>query len=548
MKRRAILFLCAVVIASLSIGAQALAQAGDTGKKDEAKPGGNPGDPKNPAPKETPKEAPKTDPKAPPKDVKPAPKPEEKAAPKETAKPAEEKKAEPAAEGEEGVFSPKLTGSLSLKYKIKYAEYTDDTGDKAEETDQDLQMLLNLSMKNLYKNQIHFHMMGGYNIDTWGRQDSKHRAEVFEFADVYDTYNHKAHGKLYYSYLETDDFLLEGLDMKFGRVGIEKGESIHIDGLAVSYEPEKALVVTAFAGLPVYFWKHHMVDNFTAGFYIEFLPFHLVEDVPGDTTKLTLEYIYVSEDQNDAGIEDNFFSVVLDQKLFHRTVDLQARASVLNGEFRDFKIRGTLRDPENDIRLRLMFFTLPVKLEEELSIDMSPFMDVMGRYNPYNEFKLDIFKGFVDGKFGIELGYHGRMLKKERYEGKFNHDFDRLYATGSAYDFLESHLDISVTVEYVQSMTPDDEDKILTMGFDLGYKFSDEVKFGIGMHYHRWEMAYLSTQDTVEELENVRLFSLFIDVKPVQGLKIGLNYSFETVGGDLKREYDRFMLSATYSF
>lgn len=540
-----------MLVACLLLAGTAVAQAGgDSGKKEGDSGAPAPGDDAKPAPVD-----PKVQPKAEPKPAaKPDPKPEPKPDPKGESKPAPAPKTEPKPEPKEEAgasgegFSPKISGTISAKYKIRVTDYRDsETGDKVDESDQDLDLRLSLSVKNLYQDKVHFHMAGGYNFDLIGRQDSKHRAEVFEFADIYDTYDSKAHGQLHYGYFESEDFLIEGLGMKLGRFGIEKGESLHIDGFAASYEPDKALKVTVFAGLPVYFWKHHMLDNFTAGFYIELLPFHLTEDVPGDSTKLTIEYIYISEDQNEAGIEDNFFSFTLNQKLFNRTVDLEARATVLDGNFRDFKIRGTLREPENDIRLRLMYHALPVKLEDDISIDMSPFVEVMGRYNPYNEFKLDLYKGFGDD-FGLELGYQGRMLKKERYESRFNHDFDRLYATGSAYNFLDSHLDISFTVEYIQSMTPEDEDKILTLGLDLTYKFNEQLKFGIGTHYNRWEMVYLGSTDTVEELENVRVFSLFIDFRPVKNLKIGLNYSFETVGGDLEREYDRFMLSATYSF
>jgi hypothetical protein len=391
-------------------------------------------------------------------------------------------------------------------------------------------------------------MMGGYNFDVWGRQDSKHRPETFEFADVYDTYDHKAHGNLYFAYLETDDFLVEGLNIKLGRQHLGKGESMHFDGIGMSYmTPCKTVELTGFFGLPVYFWKAHMLDNLTGGFYVELFPFAAVGDLPKDTTKLTLEYIWVQEDSDEEGIQDNYFAVKFDQKLFNRTVDFHAKMSVLNGQFRDFKVRGVLREPENDIRLRIQYYTLPHKLDEELSVDMSPFQEIMAVYNPYNEFRIDIYKGFED-KYGVELGYHGRMLKKERYEDKFNHDFDRIYLTGSAYDFLGTHLDVSLTVEYIQSMTPEDEDRLLTVGFDLKYKFNDQLKFGIGSNFHRWEMKYLSTQETVTELENVRVFSLFLDFKPVKDLKIGARYSFETIGGDLEREYDRFLLTATYSF
>jgi hypothetical protein len=550
MKRTVLILLWAVVLALVAWGGPVQAQSGEDGG------GGKEGEEKTPA---DPPPNPDTKPEAKPEpESKPAPEPdpepkaksqpESKTEPGPGPKPAPAPKPEPEEEGEAWKFAPKIHGSFTARYRVRYSEYDDlDTGELWKESDQDLTLLLNLSVKNLYKEHLHFHMLGGFNIDTWGRQDSKHRPEVFEFADIYDTFDHKAKGNLHYAYLELDD-LPKGLNVKGGRQHLTKGEPVHFDGLSLAYRsPCKAMGLTAFFGLPVYFWKAHMLGNLVGGGYVEFWPFEVIKDMPGDTTKLTVEYIWVQEDSDEEGIEDSFFSFVLDQKLFNRTVDLQARASVLNGEFRDFKVRGTLREKENDIRLRIQYYSMPVKQEEELSIDLSPYLQVMGRYNPFNEFRLDVYKGF-DDKFALELGYHGRMLKKERYEGKFNHDFDRLYITGYAFGFLESNLDISATVEYVQSMGPVDEEGILTAGFDLTYRFNDQLKIGISTHFHRWEMKYLGTQQILEEIENVRVHSLSINFRPVPDLRIALRYSFETVGGDLEREYDRLLLTATYSF
>ncbi|MHC5037074.1 MAG: hypothetical protein ACYTHM_07150, partial [Planctomycetota bacterium] len=244
------------------------AWGGEEGKapedKGEAAPkkaeGEKPAKPKDVPPKK--EEQPKDEGKTPPKKEQ-----EKPPAPPRAAEPAWPWAKKPALE---------VHGEITERYRIRTTEG---------ESDQDFEGLLDLTIKNLYKDRVSFHLNGGVFWDTWGRQDSRYGMETFYFADIYDTYETKAQGRIYTLFVEYKE-ITEGADARFGRQLIHKGEHLHFDGISLSYSPSPIFEVTIGGGLPVYFSETRWVTNFVTAAYLEFYPGYGIEDYPDRASKL----------------------------------------------------------------------------------------------------------------------------------------------------------------------------------------------------------------------------------------------------------------------
>jgi len=501
-----------------------------------------------------PKDEPKKE--APKEEAKPAPKKEEpKAAPKKEEPKASPKKVEPKAEEKVPVPEPALAWPWAKKAEIEvHGEITEKyrVRNTDGESDQDFEGHLDLEVKNLFQDKLNIYMNVGVFWDLWGRQDSRNAGEVFYFGDIFDTYETKVQGRVYSLVAEAED-LVKDLDLRFGRQMLHKGEHLHFDGLSLSYAPSDVFEVTIGGGLPVYFSEPHWTTNFLAAVYLEIYPGFAIASLPKRATKITFEYIHVHE--GDPELDDDFISLQLWQRLFGGAATVYLKGGFLNGKTRDMQAIFSARCPYSGLQLRLRFVSSPSvwgDMEdgelEELTIDNSPFLGIMGIYQPYRQFDLTLHKQFCPF-FGAELAYSGRTPTQDRYEGRFNHDFDRFAGTTYFSDPFDAGLELAVSGEFWASNGPNEDNNNLTWGADLNYRPNDKVRVCVGTHFLKYRVVYEPDQFTrVSEKSDVRVMSLGMDFKPTPCIRLGVRYEMESDEGWHDRTFDTLVVRAGFQF
>lgn len=494
--------------------------------------------------------APAEEPKAAPKE-EPAPAPAEedpKAAPAK-----EEPKAAPAAEEAEPPVElawpwakkaqVEVHGEVTERYRIR---------DTEGESDQDFEGILDLEVGNLFDGKVDLLLHMGAFWDTWGRQDSKNAPESFYFSDVFDTYETKVQGRVYTLAAEVED-VVDGLDLVLGRQMVHKGRHLHFDGLRLGYSPSPVFELTLAGGLPVYFSEAEALSNFVAAGYLEVYPGFALDGYPDRATKITFEFIHVHE--GGPALDDDYISLQLWQRLFGGAALVYLQGGFLNGKTRDFQAALTAHCPFTGVEAKFRFLSSPSiwgDVEdgetEELTIDMSPFLGVMGLANPYSQFDLALYKQFCP-YFGAELLYAGRTPTKGEYESAYNHDFDKVSATAFFYDPFKVGLDASVSGEFWYSDGPNEDDNNLTWGFDLTWRPSDTVRLTAGSHFLKYRVVYEPDQFTrISEKSDVRLLSLGLEIRPCPRLRLGARYMLESDEGWHDRSFDTLEVRAGFQF
>jgi hypothetical protein len=349
--------------------------------------------------------------------------------------------------------------------------------------------------------------------------------------------------------------VVEGLDIKLGRHSLHKGEHLQLDGLSLSYSPSEIFTVTVGGGLPVYYSETEWVSNFIGAAYVEFFPGFGIEDYPDRATKLTLEYIHVHEGGGDEDLDDDYMSIRIWQRLFGNAVAVHLKGGFLNGMVRDLSAAVTARCPFTGLNVSFRYRRYPTKWgevdegeREELTIDFSPFLGVMGVYNPYQQVDLTVYKAFCPF-FAATLGFSGRAPLKDRYETDFNHDFDRYTGTLHFHDPFKIGLDASVSAEFWTSDGPTENDNNLTWGLDLAWRPSDVISVTVGSHFLKYRVVYEPDAFTrISEKSDVRVLSVGIDVRPCPNFRAGVRYELESDEGWLDKNFDTLLVRAIFRF
>jgi len=466
----------------------------------------------------------------------------------EEAEPAGEEEAEEAEEVASWPWAKKPTpefhGRITERYRIRTT---------SEESDQDLRSVLNLEVKNLYKDQLDLSLDVGFFWDLWGRQDSRYGGEVFYFEDFFDSYETKIQGRVYGLELSWEE-VVEGLDVSFGRQQLHKGEPLHFDGLRLSYSPSPVFEVTLAGGLPVYYGETQWVSNFEAAGYVEFFPGYGLKGYPDRATKLTLEYVHVQE--GDPELSDDYMSFQVWQRFFGGASTVYLKGGFLNGQTRDVTASLHCRCPFTGVELRMRYMASPTtwgEIEagerEDLTVDMAPFTALTGAYYPFRQFDVSAYKQFCP-YFGASLAYTGRDPVRDRYETSFNHDFDRYAGTAYVYDVMDADLDVSLTAELYGSDGPVEDQTNVTWGFDMTWRPSEAVRVTAGSHFLKYRIVREPDRDTrLTERYNVRVMRVGIEVRPLPTLRVGVRYEMESdEGAWVDETSDTLEVRASFQF
>lgn len=181
---------------------------------------------------------------------------------------------------------------LSVRSTTQYHySWSDDprSGTAAEDnSDQDFGQHLGIDADWREKG-LTFSIMGRYLKDLDGTPEGS------IFQDYTDTNSHRQDFKTYYAYLEKQDFLTRGLDVRAGRQYTYGAETVHFDGLLCSYhQPD-------WAGLQVELFGGKLVQHYTDLARNEVGGYNLTVH-PTSNLAMTLDGVFSDNNSTESGI------------------------------------------------------------------------------------------------------------------------------------------------------------------------------------------------------------------------------------------------------
>lgn len=442
----------------------------------------------------------------------------------------------------------RFSGTVTERYRARFTE-----GD----SDGDLESLADLSVDDLFGGKVGIHLNAGLFLDTIGRVHSHrdncgscHAPKDLYFTDVYDAYDAPAQGRIYTLYAEIRD-IVEDLAVRVGRHCLSKGESVHLDGVSASYKPSPFAEITLGAGLPVYTDSPHIVSNFLGAAYLELHPGAVIDGLPARASKITFEFLHAEEGKE--GVRDDYGAVHLWQRFFGGAASVYLKAGVLNGKLRETRAALVAHCPTTGLQLKARYVRSPSPWgrtedgeTESLTHDHSPFLAVMGVFEPYQQFDVALYEEFCP-HFGLEAGVALRDTLADRYASAYNHDFDRFHASAFAYDLFLEGLDASLTAEVYSSDGPTERENLLTWGFDASWRASKRVELRLGSHFQKHRVVFDPDAPTrLSETTDVRLVSLGARYALREDLDLGLRYEIESDAGDFEKLFHTIEVRVTW--
>ena len=350
------------------------------------------------------------------------------------------------------IFS-EFSGSLKMRYKGRFLEGEDGS-------DQDFYESLRLNYGDPSSDKFSAVFFGTL------REDLEDPSSMFRSID--DTHDITLRGYLYEFYANVK---LSGLidNVKIGRQYLYDVENLHFDGIHLSLKPFKNVRFTAYGGIPVHFFESSSDGDWISGVSAEIKPLE----------HSTLRFDYISTSDNNIDIGDHhdnllIFSVWQNIKQWWNVF---GRYSMLDSVSRDFQIRSSWNFSSIDLDIQFSYYKQAQRLDN-YTIEFDEFVPLMGGYEPYDQYTMDIYKGIGD-HLGVNMGFSFRELADESDERQFNHDYERYYLTFTVFDFPVKGLTLSVTGDDYETAGDD----VQSLSFDATKNFNKRLKISVGSYY-----------------------------------------------------------------
>jgi hypothetical protein len=270
---------------------------------------------------------------------------------------------------------------------------------------------------------------------------------------------------------------------------------------------ELKIRVGAYGGLPVHFYESSPEGDLIAGGYAQVRPW--------EGGRVRADYMYVDDEYYFGEHQNELIGVGAWQDLFDR-VQLHALYTWLEQESRDVLVRATYREPDIDLLVQASWYRL-FQTQEQYAIEFDPFYNSTLEYDPYDQFRGLVSKGFGD-HFVVDGGADARRLRNSRDEGPYNHEYERYFVTPSMKDLPWKGLSVSVTGEFWNS-----DDDIWSWGADVTQKLNDQLKGSVGTYYSLYKYDYYAN----EERDDVRTLYLRLRYRLATGVRVDGGYEYE---------------------
>jgi hypothetical protein len=393
----------------------------------------------------------------------------------------------------------KLSGSFSLDYRLRTTSGA---------TDQDLYGILAADMGDAATQPVTAHVLARASLDLDGNTDHN---GAYAFDSLEDTYSKRTTEQLYEAWLGG---ALNGpvANWKVGRFFVDDTPvATYVDGARVESAEATSLKVKvgAYGGIPTHLWESSASGDAIYGAFGEARPWK--------SGRTRFDYMHVTDQQFSDDHHDDLFALSHWQQVGER-VDLYGRFTWLEGESRDWSVRGNYSDPSSRLHGQLSYFEL-LHTQKSFSYEFDPFTQAAFDYEPYRQITLNAGQGFgnhLDVSGGVDV----RRLSHSSDEGTFNHDFERFYLVPMVIGLPDEGTNLSLTGE-LWIATPE---RWSTVGGEIDHSFSKQVRVSAGTNYALYKYDIYQAQ----ELDRVRTYYAGFDWKAAVRLRLRADYTYES--------------------
>lgn len=406
-------------------------------------------------------------------------------------------------------------GFLSMRYRLRAT---------SDDRDQDLYQYLSADLGDPERHRLtgHFFLRATEDLDE----------ERDVFNGITDTFDSNLNSRLYYGYLDVHR-LGPAQTIRAGRQFLhETPIPFYFDGVWAESEELptlRDLKAGVYGGIPVHLYESSPGGDSVWGAYLAARPWKGAQ-ARVDYARVIDDYI-LGEQRND------LYGLGVAQQAGER-MNVAAQYNVLEGESHDVLGRLAYVNAEADLDLAVSYTQL-FETQKTLAIDVDSFFLAARDYFPYHQVRLLAGKGLCRHS-RLQAGADVRELVDEGDEAPLNREFRRFFVTAIVTDWPQPRLAMSLTVEMWDVPGSDDGD-ILTGGFDVTYKASDELKLSGGTSYALYKFDVLAD----EERENVRTYYAKGTYLVRENLKAQLGVEFEDADVD---EFWTVKVGLTQSF
>jgi len=281
----------------------------------------------------------------------------------------------------------------------------------------------------------------------------------------------------------------------------------------------------AYGGLPYRAYESSRRGDRVAGAF--------VRGDPWEGGRLRLDWMHL-EDEERLGTERNdLVALELGQRL-GRGLDVEFVHTRLEGEPRDVRLDVDWLDAEDGLVVRTSFYRL-LEAQGELAEPLDPFFQTLFELFPYWRATALVSRS-LGQDHDLTLGLDARRVDDDGDVGDFNRDFERWYATWTAYE-LVAGVTAAVTGEAWRSEGSD----VTTWDLDLSRELGERWQVALGSSFSLYDYdLYLG-----EERERVRVWYARATHELGERWRLNGYYAYED---DEFEDFHTLRLGATWSF
>jgi hypothetical protein len=419
-----------------------------------------------------------------------------------------------------------VDGSLSFRYISR----SSDTG-SARLRDQDAYADLRLDVAQPAAGRHEFHLNGTLRSDLDGDQDP-HTFSPLE--DIGDAHARRTVGTVYEAYYALNNPFRSLTQVRAGRQAGTRDEPVYFDGIAADLGTDR-LNVTVYGGAAIHFSEvgRHWGNDTVEGAGIDYTP------LPG--LGLSADWLAVADEwESDPGggtAKDRILAFKVRQRLAS-SVHYSVKYRLLDGDPKDLSVTAQAASPAWDAEASA-HYVRQFRVQDELSTDLAPFTEVIGRSAPFQSVDLKVRKTVAD-RVSIDAGYFIRTLLHPADEGPFNKEYSRSFLAADIADLFFPGLSWSLTAERWDAK----ETGTNTYGTDLAYRVKRrgrEARLGIGTYYSLYKYDYYTELGVRDKVR-----TYYLDAKYPFGRSFSLNGRYEFERGI--EEYQTMRLGMRYDF
>lgn len=408
------------------------------------------------------------------------------------------------------VPSVAVTGYFNARYIFRTAE----TSSISIARDQDVLGDLRLDASTPKTGRYEFHFMGSFRNDLDGNRDLR---QNYILEDIGDTGRRHTTGYLYEAHLDINDPIARVTQLRLGRQPGTRDEQVTFDGVALDIRPASSMHLTLYGGAAINYFEigRTETDDTVAGAGLDLFP--------TASTGISLDYATLKDKRNYfemTDVQDKLVSFKLWQR-FTPSMKATARYRYENGEPRDLTVRLLGSFPVTGTEIGASYLR-QFRIQPEQSNSLSPFVDVVGRSDPYQSYEIKL-RQFFAKRYAFDIAYVKRELTGNGMPGAFNREYSRSAAGFEVSDLFIANLNLTFTADQWRSPGQ----SFTSGGADIGYSFGKKggmTRINTGTYYSLYKYDYYLQ---LGERTNVRTYYVKTKVPVMKQVAMSLGYEYE---------------------